>query len=69
MLEPKEGTKEGKKESAIAIGSKRSGGTWKNGGLVGYSLRYLRVGQEISLHLTNDTKKNSRNSTNSGETH
>ena len=39
MLEPKEGTKEGKKESAIAIGSKRSGGTWKNGGLVGYSLR------------------------------
>ena len=37
-LEPKESTKEGKNKSAIAISSKSSSRTWKNGGLVGYLL-------------------------------
>ena len=38
LLEPKESTKEEKDKSTIAIGSKSSGGTWKNGELVGHFL-------------------------------
>ena len=43
-------TKEGKSKRAIVIGSKHSG-IWKNGGLVRYSLHYLRAHWEIHISV------------------